>query len=379
MGLRRDRQYCYAERKPCTAWAMLYFKDCLCNLRDEVSFGLGLLSVTCWAFAEVPQIVTNFRAKSSQGVSLLLLLTWILGDAFNLVGCALEPSTLPTQFYTALLYTVGSVILVSQCIYYDRIVPWLRNTGKRDRRVVALEEAENSVAEPLLCQKHVGSGKEIDYVQGAHPVPRSPAYYTSARSLATSPSASTFEARFLNSVGEQNTQNSPSKAGSFISQSRRVVNVVVGYGTFVAAANLPDQARAYRTFHRYEAMLLPIGKVADENRSDLYGQLMGWGMAVIYISGRLPQIWLNMKRGNVEGLSPLMFIFALAGNITYVLSILVRSCKWIDIKANMPWLLDALFCVSLDLFILLQFIYYRYKWSKRNRCSHLPEARDILA
>lgn len=72
--------YCVKENKPCVVgWVNLYFKDCLCNVRDEFSFGFGLVSLVCWAVAEIPQIVTNFRTKSSHGVSLLFLLGWVVG------------------------------------------------------------------------------------------------------------------------------------------------------------------------------------------------------------------------------------------------------------------------------------------------------------
>ncbi|KAJ6420010.1 hypothetical protein OIU84_030017, partial [Salix udensis] len=94
--------YCVKEQKPCARWVQKYFKDCLCNLRDEFSFSFGLVSLVCWGVAEIPQIITNFRTKSSHGVSLAFLLTWVAGDIFNLVGCLLEPATLPTQYYTAL-------------------------------------------------------------------------------------------------------------------------------------------------------------------------------------------------------------------------------------------------------------------------------------
>jgi len=90
------------------------------------------------------------------------------------------------------------------------------------------------------------------------------------------------------------------------------------------------------------------------------GEWLGWLMAAIYMGGRVPQIWLNIKRGNVEGLNPLMFILALIANATYTGSILERSTEWEKIKANMPWLLDAVVCVVLDLFIILQYVYYRY-------------------
>ncbi|KAL9682458.1 hypothetical protein QQ045_014256 [Rhodiola kirilowii] len=370
MGMGR----CYAEAKPCIDWVQLYFNDCLCNLRDEVSFGLGIISVSFWGFAEVPQIVMNFKAKSSRGVSLLLLLTWIVGDVFNLAGCILEPSTLPTQFYTALLYTVGSSILTYQCIYYDHIVPWLTKNGKKDSRVVAQEE--DLIDKPLLIQKCIDSSKNI-VVHSPCPVPTGPALYTSARSLASSPSP--LEARFPKLIEEQNKSNTHSSIASFVNQSRGVVNAVAGCGTFLAAAaaaNLPNQTRAY--MHDLTFLVMHKNELQNnlrmEDRSDPYGQMLGWGMAFIYITGRIPQLWLNMKRGNVEGLSPCMFIFALVANITYVLSILVRSCKWVDLKDNLPWLLDAAICLFLDFLILLQFIYYRYRNSKQNKYIKSPEA-----
>ena len=71
--------YCVKESKPCVGWVEKYLGDCLCNLKDEISFGFGFISLICWGVAEIPQIITNFRAKSSHGVSLAFLLTWVAG------------------------------------------------------------------------------------------------------------------------------------------------------------------------------------------------------------------------------------------------------------------------------------------------------------
>ncbi|KAG4396143.1 hypothetical protein GLYMA_19G123451v4 [Glycine max] len=79
----------------------------------------------------------------------------------------------------------------------------------------------------------------------------------------------------------------------------------------------------------------------------------------IYLSGRLSQICLNIRRVHVEGLNPLMFLFAVIGNATYVASIVVISLDWSKIRPNLPWLVDAGGCVLLDFFILMQFIYFR--------------------
>lgn len=100
--------YCLTEKKTCVRWVERYFDDCLCNLNDEVSFSLGIVSLICWGVAEIPQIITNFRTKSSHGVSLSFLLAWVAGDIFNLIGCLLEPATLPTQFYTALVKSLST-------------------------------------------------------------------------------------------------------------------------------------------------------------------------------------------------------------------------------------------------------------------------------
>jgi uncharacterized protein with PQ loop repeat len=100
--------YCLKEKKTCVRWVEIYFDDCLCNLNDDVSFALGIASLLCWGVAEIPQVITNFRTKSSNGVSLSFLLAWVAGDIFNLVGCLLEPATLPTQFYTALVTSPSS-------------------------------------------------------------------------------------------------------------------------------------------------------------------------------------------------------------------------------------------------------------------------------
>jgi uncharacterized protein with PQ loop repeat len=98
--------------------------------------------------------------------------------------------------------------------------------------------------------------------------------------------------------------------------------------------------------------------------SSRIGMFLGWAMAAIYMGGRLPQICLNMRRGHVEGLNPLMFFFALVGNMTYVASILVNSVEWLKLAPNLPWLVDAGGCVVLDFLILLQFFHFRCRKDK---------------
>ncbi|KAJ4837365.1 hypothetical protein Tsubulata_008355 [Turnera subulata] len=111
----------------CSQWARTYLKYCLCSVKDGFSLSLGAISVVSWGVAEVPQIITNYREKSTEGLSIAFLVTWIIGDLFNLFGCLLEPATLPTQYYMAMLYTATTSILTAQTIYYAHIYQRLKS------------------------------------------------------------------------------------------------------------------------------------------------------------------------------------------------------------------------------------------------------------
>ncbi|CAL0331842.1 unnamed protein product [Lupinus luteus] len=119
-----------------------------------------------------------------------------------------------------------------------------------------------------------------------------------------------------------------------------------------------------------EAPTLPFMRPTTQPRSiprsnaGIYGTFLA-------ASATLPVRGNALKEGYVlfhgrkllQGLNPLMFVFALIANVTYVGSILVRTTEWESIKANLPWLLDAVVCVALDLF----YVYYRnFRRSARN-------------
>nr|KYP34728.1 Vacuolar integral membrane protein YDR352W family [Cajanus cajan] len=88
------------------------------------------------------------------------------------------------------------------------------------------------------------------------------------------------------------------------------------------------------------------------------GNLLGWAMAVLYMSARLPQICLNVSYNSLKfGINPMMFLFAVTGNVTYIASILVRSLEWSRICPNLPWLIEPGGCVLLDLFVSFFYMY----------------------
>jgi len=87
-------------------------------------------------------------------------------------------------------------------------------------------------------------------------------------------------------------------------------------------------------------------------------QLLGWISAVMFLGARVPQILKNLQT-KCEGLSPALFLFSIAGNTTYALSILAASLEWHHLVANASWLAGSGLTVFFDIFVLLQFAYYR--------------------
>ncbi|GAB2230180.1 hypothetical protein Droror1_Dr00014438 [Drosera rotundifolia] len=391
----------------CARWAKDYLGYCLCSPRDAASLTLGMISVVTWGVAEVPQIITNYRTKSTSGLSFAFLFTWIIGDLFNLFGCLLEPATLPTQYYMALLYTVTTLILTLQSVYYVHIYPRLKSTQSQidakslPARITGRSGHASNGEEKLIKgtdKQGYGSTLSEDGTPPSYPiplpsVPRSfsggshgaDSYYMSARSLSTShtPTMGSLLHRrasieFENPAEEPLLFGSPPPKTTSHLNTKTVlclVSVVTffvgGYNTSRKKIRQPGivlEMTKRSTFKQLKRRLLQVdGKQVMNSGgggSGGLGAYMGWAMAVIYMGGRLPQILLNIRRGNVEGLSPFMFIFALVGNGTYVASILVNSLEWSKISPNLPWLVDAGGCVLLDTFILIQFIYFHFWASK---------------
>ncbi|WOL16367.1 seven transmembrane protein 1-like [Canna indica] len=378
----------------CSDWARIYLSYCLCTAKDGMALFLGIASIISWGIAEVPQIITNYRDKSNDGLSVAFLITWIIGDLFNLIGCLLEPATLPTQYYVALLYMVTTLILTGQTIYYGHIyhrVKANRNTimdmsHKHFKEDASVQESLLGDAKKSTFGGDQANGGKLDIPSSAIPVARHDSsgrdfYYMSARSLSSSPvpafhtwlAHSPDSGRITPIISDQqsvarepllSTQSSPTKF-----DTKNVLSVVPSAAFFICIFIYHISVSNVHTAS--DGMVILVGrKLLQDNNQDvessIAGTLLGWAMAAIYMGGRLPQICLNIKKGNVQGLNPFMFIFALIGNTTYVGSIIVKSLDWSTIKPNLPWLVDAGGCVLLDAFILVQFVYYYFRELKKS-------------
>jgi len=88
-------------------------------------------------------------------------------------------------------------------------------------------------------------------------------------------------------------------------------------------------------------------------------QAIGWTSAILYLGSRFPQILKNCKT-RCEGLAPGLFFFAILGNATYALSIIVVSTEQSYLIRNASWLAGSTVTICLDLCVLCQFFYYEF-------------------
>ncbi|WFD19774.1 hypothetical protein MCAP1_002010 [Malassezia caprae] len=121
---------------------------------------------------------------------------------------------------------------------------------------------------------------------------------------------------------------------------------------------------AYFAADAYPTVLSATDKMwtsKKESRQDWHlrwdAQLLGWLSAILYLSSRIPQIFKN-RHTKCAGLSLALFIFAVGGNMTYVLSILLKDVSWPYLVENMSWIMGSVGTIFLDFIVLYQFIKY---------------------
>ncbi|XP_065854420.1 uncharacterized protein [Euphorbia lathyris] len=323
--------------KQCSQWAEIYFSFCLCSFKDGVSLSVGFLSVISWGVAEIPQIMTNYKEKSAHGLSLAFLITWIIGDLFNLFGCILEPATLPTQYYMAILYTFITSVLTAQTVYYGHIYPrmkcnrWHQEGSIPNQTEDAVDTIQENNDDGLKLVKDAHQWRNVlitsdkaNTLSSPIPLPAFPCnsfpgrelYYVSARSLTSSrtpiagsflahrmapssyPSRSCIEEPLLD--GDSSTRSAPNLSPKNL---LCVVFIVAFLGIFNLHQSVNKPALIFKKEN--QGYVLRVGRNILQASGGMHenhiegstgvGTFLGWAMAAIYMGGRLPQIWLNVS------------------------------------------------------------------------------------
>ncbi|KDE05492.1 hypothetical protein MVLG_04180 [Microbotryum lychnidis-dioicae p1A1 Lamole] len=256
---------------------------------------VGWISIACWLIVYTPQLWLCVVQQSGEGLSLVFLAIWLAGDATNLLG-ALWQGLLPTMIILAVYYSLCDIVLIFQVFYY--------------RRKRALY--------PEL-------------------------FSTEATSAGTIPSTAHETDPLLSSF----SAHAPNEPEPDL-KMRRIKDIVSYVGGFVVVLGVGIVAwRLSRD--------VPQGRKPEV--WDTKAQVVGWASAFLYLGSRLPQISKNMET-KCHGLSLLMFAFSVAGNGTYVASILLTSVNPQHILINASWLVGSGGTIFLDFIVLGQFWYY---------------------
>ncbi|GAA5879023.1 hypothetical protein JCM16303_001271 [Sporobolomyces ruberrimus] len=262
---------------------------------------VGWMSLMAWILVYSDPIILCFKQKSGEGLSVIFLLIWLVGDLTNLLG-SLWQGLIPTVIILAIYYTACDCILIFQKYYYRR-----------------LRKTHPELYAPLTPS-----------------VPSTPTHPHPTHENENTPLLSAFSAH---SPSEKALSPALQRAKDLLEYTLGFVLVVgVGIAAWFAGKGVGKEGRIEEVW-------------------DTKAQIVGWISAFLYLGSRLPQLALNRKT-KCEGLSLLMFCFAVIGNITFVASILLTSMSLQHILVNAPWLLGSGGTIFLDFLVLGQFTYY---------------------
>lgn len=304
---------------PYSVFAAKYLGDCIYNSRDYASLCIGLVSVAIWAVALFPQVLTNIRTGNVQNQSIWLWILWLSGDLCNIVGCILARQ-LPTQIAVALVYSSITTVLLIQYIYYS-----FHSSNRSIQSIMHVINSSNAEqSSPAL------SIRSSLIVKGFRR--HSTDVQTIRRSTESSKRSSS------NDLGQ-----------TLLSPCFSLLVVLV-------------------------AMFCSVN--AEESSEKDTGYALGWVMACLYFSSRIPQLLKLLVQGKIEGVSITMFILTLTGNITYILSVLVRSVDEIYLVNKLPWIVDAIGTVVQDMLILSISYYLSIQKDVNHHSKHLYDSVD---
>ena len=327
------------------------FRVCAYSPIEYVGFLSGLCSIAFWIVCQFPQMLQNYQLKTSEGLSGYFLLLWAFGDSCNLVACVLTGDQTPVQMYTAVYFLMSDSVLISQFVLYRKrqIQREERQTRRRRRlsfneSIIGREEEEspedaneNAVISATMARIDENISTARSYEEESRNDPTTPKRTTKKHKKKKKPvSPSTYVTGFLGAGVSVYSIRSLSGSDAMRSLSGATRSLQSATGCLNQAVSTASEARVTS------------------------GRFIGYASATSYLGGRVFQIMKNRKRKSCEGVSALMFFFAISANVTYGMSIIfMKNFRWVEIVDSLSFLLGSLGTCVLDLYILKQSRYYR--------------------
>jgi uncharacterized protein with PQ loop repeat len=284
-------------------------------------FALGLCSICSWLVSQLPQLIVNYKRQSAEALSPFFLAEWLLGDTANLLGALLKGDQPQTVVFTAEYFICMDCILLIQYIYYTSM-------EKRRERIYTIPRRRHR----RHRRHHHHHGGDIERIEGAL-----------ASANAVTPRN-----------GESGDQETAGERGDKVVTSNNGILPTIGaigMGTVLVSYKRYDGAPRIGSHSRRLAMAY-VG--SNDGYVQVIGSVIGYTSSVLYLVSRASQIYKNYKRKSADGLSASMFFFAVAANLFYGASVILRSRSGAEFVSSLPWLIGSLGTVALDFVILLQ-------------------------
>lgn len=345
---------------------------------ENVSGLMGSISIACWVIVFVPQIYENFYRRSAEGLSLLFVVLWLAGDVFNLVGAMMQ-HLLMTMIILAAYYTVADIILLIQCLWYDRnndtVVDPMLSDQINDIDTIHFSPA-NPINEHVL--QDVFNEQQPLLVPTSRHTSQHSVHYDSVVAAATG-----------SEEEEEPEMEQSLDKGNYMSDTI-IVSLVILAGfiswyipycnRYYNSNNTTNITKATYTITSRFSILLSTetGESDGEFEVNLLAQFFGYLSALLYLGSRIPQILLNFQRKSCEGISFLFFLFACLGNTTFITSVMAISLDPRYLLINASWLIGSSGTLIMDFIIFGQFFLYgRGKSEKINQLSSTGPINDV--
>ncbi|KAF9353083.1 hypothetical protein BGX34_011809, partial [Mortierella sp. NVP85] len=356
------------------------------------------------------QLWTNYKRKSGESLSLVFLYIWLLGDIMNLVGATID-NLLLTMRVLAWYYIVADLAMIAQIYYYRRTSvkgsfesvithanPEVLNT--HDGEHAPLVGGSTSNYSSISPSKHVHENEHERVIHKAAMAANATAANYSGAHHHPHGSA---EADYSSSERPAYRQRRPSahsttssfKHRAMMTKRRKTIRkaVIIAFSVMIVAVFIflyydwlqctngedPEESdRCGRGRHGGHGRLPPAPSPPNDTddmiaimggKGGRHGgktapahwipMLMGWGSAMLYLGSRIPQIYKNWRLKSCEGLSVMMFVFSVFGNVFYVASIFIYSLEINYLIKNMPWWIGSGGTLLFDFTIFFQFYIYR--------------------
>lgn len=299
--------------RTCVAWAEESLSECVQNWWGIAGIFIGYSSIGFWCFAQAPQLYLNFKNKNADSLSLPFLAAWLIGDTTNLLGSVLSRQ-LATQIYTSIYFFVIDVILFSQWIAYAVVLKRMQRRGSKVQR-------RSHVTLPVVAGLSAMSGL---------------AMWTFKQDVVAEQGPGRILHAFTNPTGTGTPLDSE---------------------VIIRGVDVDPYA----------------GYPFVQGTSHSIGYAIGIVSACFYLVSRVPQIIKNYKRQSTGGLSFIMFLMAIMGNLTYAVSVMTaafqpnlydgatppnRITSRAFIIDKLPWLFGSVGTLMFDFTIFFQFWHY---------------------